>query len=333
VNMSLEELKRENAGLESEVEETPNPEVEKQEEAVEETEVESENTEGSEESEGTEEESIEPWMRCDDQTSQKDETVPVSDLIKMRQKLKGKNQDQKQEIEELKTEIKNLKANAPQPVVSAAAKPKREDFLDADDPEEAYIDALSDWKISQSAAIESQRKQRKQQEKAQAEVQKRVDDHLERAAKLCSDHKLSTDIYLSADSKFRDAVNSAFPEAKENAMPDAIISQIGDGSEKLVMYIGNSERRSGELQSALMRDPSGLAAMRLIGKWESEIQVPKTRVSKAQKPAVRVKPGESADVSSGLRKKYQSHHDKGNAQKAFEVKRAAKAQNIDTSNW
>lgn len=332
MEMSLEELKRENAKAESETQDEPQLEEEETTEAVEEPEDETVEAEGSDDTEESEEETIEAWMQSDDQTSQDGEkTVPESDLIKMRQKLRAKNREKADRIEQLEQEIEALKAK-PQQAITPTGKPKRDDFLDAEDPDEAYFDALSDWKLSERAKQEEQASQSRQQQAQAAKLEEQVEAHYTRAVKLLDEHKLNADVYKSADSGFRQALDEAFP-GKGDMVADTFISQIGEGSEKLVMYIGNNEGRKQQLKTALSSDPSGMKAMRLMGKWETEMVAPKTRSSKAPKPAVRVKSGETVDMSSSMLKKYKDAHKNGNSQKAFDIKRQARSNNIDVSKW
>ncbi|MAF43436.1 MAG: hypothetical protein CMI54_04605 [Parcubacteria group bacterium] len=330
--MSLEELKRKNAEEELESQEEPKLEQEDETEAVEEESEEAAESEGSDDGGEAEEESIEAWKQSDDQTSQDSEVVPLNDLIKMRQKLKGKVSDKNEEIEKLKQEVESLKA-APVQSRPASNKPKREDFLDRDDPEEAYIDALSEWKFREQQEKSHAEQLKRQQDQAKADLDKKVEDHYQRAAKLLDEHSLSSDVYEAADSGFRKAVDAAFP-GKGDALADTIISQIGEGSEKLIMYVGNNAGRREQLKDALTSDPNGLKAMRLIGKWESEMVAPTKRASRAPKPPTQVK-GDAAGTPSAdrLKKRYQDAHKSKDAQKAFNIKREAKAQNIDVSNW
>ncbi len=89
MGMSLEELKRQNAEEEARSQQEPQADELEELEAAETEIVDSVYSEGSEEAQETTEETVEAWMQSDDQTSQDNETVPHSDLVKMRQKLKG----------------------------------------------------------------------------------------------------------------------------------------------------------------------------------------------------------------------------------------------------
>ena len=110
MEMSLEELKRQNAEEEALIQEEPQLEEVEESEAAEDLEAEVAETEGSEEAAEVESEPVEAWMQSDDQASQDNDTAPVANHIKMRQKLKGSIKEHKSEIEELKAEIETLKS-------------------------------------------------------------------------------------------------------------------------------------------------------------------------------------------------------------------------------
>lgn len=334
MGMSLEELKRKNAEEELEDQDKPKPEVEDEIDAVDDKSEDDAEPEGSEEAPKTEEEATEAWMQSDDQTSQDSEVVPLNDLIKMRQKLKGKVSDRNEEIEKLKQEIESLKSSSSKPqAVATSTRPSRDDFLDAEDPDGSYIDALAEWKFSeQQKKIQSDSKQR-QQDQFKQDLDKKVEDHYQRAAKLLDENKLNPEVYQAADSGFRRAFEDAFPR-QGDAVADSVISQIGDGSEKLVMYVGNNGKRRETLKASLIADPSGMKAMRLIGKWESEMLEPTKRVSQAPSPAKQAN-GDTTGTPGAdrLKKLYEKAHSGKDAQKAFNIKREARAQKIDVSNW
>ena len=338
--MSLEELKRENEKAEAETVDNPEPAEESGSDSAESIDHDID-SEGSEDIEGENAETVEAWMVSDDQTSQDNETIPLNDLIKVRQKLKGKISDQKDtisnqenELAELKAQVESLKAGASSNNFNNAAnKPKREDFLELDDPEEAYIDALSDWKILQKNKVQEQNSKKAEQEKANANVRKQVEGHYQRAAILLDKHKIDAAVYQNADSQFRQAVESGYPGQGDN-IADLTLSQIGEGSEKLVMYIGNSTERVNKFRDAWSSDPSGLKVMRLIGGWESEMKEPSKRTSRAPAPAKQIGSNDAGtNMGASYQRRYDKAHKNGNIQEAFNVKGEARKNNIDVSKW
>ena len=333
MGMSQEELKRQNAEEEARSQQEPQADVPEELEAAEAEIVDSVDSEGSEEAQETTEETVEAWMQGDDQTSQDNETVPLGSHVNMRRKLKGQIGEKVGEIEQLKAKIEALEARKPVEQVATTARPKRDDYLDADDPEEAYIDALTDWKFGEQNKKAQAAQVQQQQEAAKADLESKLQSHYERAGKLLDDHNINADVYKSAETGFRHAIEAASP-GNGDAVADMIISQIGDGSEKLVMYVGNSSTRREQLQAALIADPNGFKAMRLIGKWESETSAPTKRKSQAPKPAPQAKGDAKASGSvDALKRRYDKAHSSNNIQEAFNVKRQARAQKIDVSNW
>jgi hypothetical protein len=332
--MSLEELKRENAEAESASQDEPQTDENDDVEVVEESEEEAESTEGSEDQANTKEDDIEAWMHGEDDNSPNDsETVPLSDLIKMRTKLKSKVHDKDDQIQELKAKIESMEQSLrQQPEKAASGKPNRGDFLEHDDPEEAYIDALTEWKSGESRRKAEAEEAENRLKAQRQELDRRVESHYQRVSELLDTHKIKPDVYKAADLNLRKAADAALPGHGDMVF-DALISQIGEGSDKLVMYVGNNQARRAEFQQAMVDDPNGLKAMRLIGKWESEMSKPVRRTSSAPPPARDVDKDASTVSQEGMRRKYKSAHEKGDVQKAFDLKREARAKNIDVSNW
>lgn len=332
MEMSLEELKRENEEAEPETQEEPSLEQEDEAKPAGEGVNQEAEAEGSEEAEGESQEAVEPWMQSDDQTSQ--DSVPLSKHIELRQKLKGKVNERDNEIEDLKAQIESLKKSAVAPV--ATGKPKRDDFIDADDPDEAYLDALADWKAEEAQKKQAQKAQRDQQAQALANRQKQVENHLERVVSLLSEHNLDSSVYEKAHDGFRKSIAGAMPGVNQDQVEfvsDTLITNMGDQSAKLVIYAGNSAERRQQLQDAIASDPSGFKAMRLLGKWEERMVAPQKKVSSAPKPAPKPEGGSAPTSPGTLHKKYNAAHSKGDYQKAFDLKQEARNQKIDVSKW
>lgn len=338
MSMTLEQLKQENETSEQEeIQEHPETEfLNDADESADEQSKESEDLgEGSdEENEGK---PVESWMQGEDQDSQDNDQVPLKAHISLRTKLKSQITEQDAEINELKAKVEALSNRTPVQE-SATAKPKREDFYTEDDPDAAYISALISYER------ESQNAQAKQAHdadaqtaaiaKAQQKIQEGVEGHYQRAQSFLDEHKINASVYKSADTKFRQAIEAALPEQGDK-ITDFLLSTIGDGSEKLMMYVGNNEARRQALQASVTNDPSGMAVMRLLGRWETEIEAPKKRTSKAPAPAKSASgnaPAESADAKR-LKRKYQEAHKKGHAQAAFDARSEARKAGISIDNW
>ena len=113
---TLDELKAENAKAENEVTEQSVSEVEEtQVEAAEETNTETEMVADPEQNED-DSDTVESWMRTEDDTSDDDELLTDSDAANIRRKWKGKLkkavEEKDSEIEKLRAENEQLKSGA-----------------------------------------------------------------------------------------------------------------------------------------------------------------------------------------------------------------------------
>lgn len=336
MTQSLKELKAENAKAEEETATTPQvEEVETEEEAVEEESEQLDEPAEAEEGEAEETET-EDWMQGDDQPSNAEKKFTDSDVAAARRKMKAKLEKKDDENERLRAENERLK-NAGSQSLEVGAKPKREDFDDNDDPEEAFIEALTDWKIEKSTATtvsnqaSNSAKQKQQQQLAQTE--KAVDQHYERAVGLAEKSGISAELYQSSDLTVRQMIESIYPKAGD-AITDALIASLGDGSERVFYNLGVNKARLGELKSRLEADPSGVKAAMYIGQLNAELKAPQKRKTNAPKPASQIKGDEQGgSKASAAKRKYSEAHKKGDTAAAFRIKREAKKAGANTKEW
>lgn len=279
----------------------------------------------------------ESWMKGDDQESQSAEKkFTDKDIGAAKAKLRAKLEREKQsEIEQLRAQLEDARRNtvAPQP----SAKPKRDDFYDQDDPDEAYTEALADWKVKDALTRQHQETQhyefKRKQLDAQAAVEKSVDQHYERAATLAAASGISPELYQSADLRVRSAIDGVFPGGGEQ-VTNSLIASIGEGSEKVIYNLGVNPKRLAELTSKLQADPSGLQASIYLGRLSAELAAPLRRASNTPAPATTVQgDANTSDVGKNLQRKYQEAHKRGDTQAAFDIRRAAKAKNINVKSW
>lgn len=337
MDQTLEELRAENAAAEAAQAQAP------QAGATETTDVAAEDqttdehlAEGDEGEEGLTPEP-ESWMKGDDQESHgADKKFTDGDVgaakAKLRAKLEAKHQS---EVDKLRADLEELRRNsiAPQP----SARPKREDFYDQDDPDDAYTEALADWKLKDSQARQHQETQQYEHQRKQLETQRvietGVDQHYERAATLAAASGISPELYQSADLRVRSAIDGIFPGGGES-VTNALIANLGEGSEKVFYNLGVSPKRLAELTAKLQADPSGLQASVYLGKLSAELTAPLRKRSNTPAPATTVQgDANTTDVGKGLMRKYQEAHKKGDTQAAFNIRREAKAKNINTQSW
>lgn len=332
---TLAELKEENAKEEAANLEAPQAEEEAlTEEAAETEEQETEEIAESQEGE-SEKVDVEAWQQSEDEAESddsNDEKLFTSrDVASAKRKLKVRLSDQKDENETLKKRIEELEARGVN--VKPDGKPRREDFFDAEDPDEAFADALVDYKLNYRATTE--------QHKAQAVAAKRsldlaVDSHYERAAKLIEKTNISEDAYRNADHKVRSAIEAAFP-GKGDAYADHLISVMGDSSDKIMYHLGINSGKLSQLSDLLKSDPAGLKAAKYIGVIEGVVNSKPSTVSRAPAPPT-IKEGDAAATNANmiakkLQEKYSKAHKVGNGQAAYNARKEAKAAGIDTSNW
>lgn len=342
---TLAQLKAENAAAEAaeaaEAEETETPPQEVEEETEEATEAEAVEVEAEETEEGadpgedeTGETETEAWMQGDDQTSDAEKKFTDNDIgaakKKLRAKLEGRHND---EVDQLKAQIKQLEQGKPKEL----SKPKREDFFESEDPEEAYIDALTDYKINKSQAESQASTATEATRNRQAEVKRTtdtaVDQHYLRAEKLADKSGISDELYKSSDLKVRNMIESLYPKAGDK-ITDELIASLGDGSEKVFFSVGVKDSRLAELKSRLEQDPSGIKAGMYLGQLNAELSAPQKRKTKAPAPATQIKGDANTSApNKALKKKYDAAHKKGDGAAAYKIKRAAKKTGADTKDW
>lgn len=279
--------------------------------------------------------------------SNDDRSVSLSKHIDVRQKLKGKLHEKDDENQQLKQRIADLEAKLsgssddgqikkPQTAttkteIDVGEKPKRADFDDEDD----YFDARDEWRDKKRLAESNQKQQEAQVQKQKETVQKAVDDHYSRASKLVEKHKIEPEVYQGADKAFRQALDDVQP-GKGEAIADALISMIGEESEKLVFHIGRNKQRRAELAQAIKDDPVGNKAMMLLGTWRGEIKSPGKRTTKAPAPAPNIGTGNGAAATvktKALKKKYEKACASNDMQARIDAKFEAKKAGVDVSQW
>lgn len=275
-------------------------------------------------------EKLEAWQRSDDKS------VPLSAHVKTKHKLKGRLSEKDDEIEKLKAKIAEMeKGNT---ISEAATSPqlKRPDEFNFDSDEE-YQKALDEYESqrfqSRFDLIEKQRQAQDYQRQAQAKLTEQVDKHYERAEKLVSDSGIDPDVYRNADITVRQAIENVAPK-QGDIITDQLISILGDGSEKVMYYLGRNKPVLNEFLVLLNEDRSGIKASAFLGETKARLVTPKKRNSNARPPATKIKgDAPSSGSSKRLMKAYQEAHKKGDSQAAYNAKKEARALKIDVSNW
>lgn len=276
----------------------------------------------------------ESWMQSEEEVEALHEgkDVPLAAHIKLRAKLKGKLDDKEMELKTLREEVESLKSGI-KPAAALSGKPKREDFFSSDDPEEAYLDAMLEWKSIQSGKSREQEDMARKQREAQERLNKQVDEHYLRAAKLAAENGISDEVYRSADQKVRETLDAAMP-GYGDMVAENIIATVGEGSEKVMYHLGRNPSKLKALKDSFLSDPTGLKAAVMIGEIKGDLTFAAKKKTQAPTPAPSIKGDEGLSASdTALYRKYKEAHSKGNSQLAFQIKRQAKASNVNTREW
>ena len=329
--MSLKDLKAENGSIvEEEQAQTAEIQEEEQQEVeqVQQEQEESEETES--EPEGKQEEEAEEWLKSDD-SDEDSGFKPNSLAASLRRKYKEKAAKKDEEIELLRHEIEKLKGTT-----AAPQQTKKPTLADFDYDEEKFSSALADWTVAQTQS-RLQSDQQKQLEQKQLEAQQKaieqsLNNHYQRAEKLISEGKVSVEQYTNADRALRESIDAVMP-GNGDIIADNIISVLdglGEGSEKVTYLLGVNKAKRDEFLSLLSQGQSGsVKATAYLGKLLATVSEPVKRKSQAPKPGadVKVQGGGKAETL------YQQYKKLGAGPERVSLKRKAKAQGIDTTNW
>ena len=340
---TLEQLKAENAEPKEETDEVI-PQAEEVETEVEAVEEESEELADPGEGEQAEAEGAETeaWMQTEEQTSEGDDNetvVPLAAHTKMRGKLKGRIGEQDEELERLRVENAALKQGHQAPAQETAA-PAAMPTLEGSDYDEAkYQQDLSNWMAQQVQTQVAQATQSGTQKAAQTQAAQQldqaVDDHYQRAAKLAEESGITPELYQNADTVVRQTIESVLPQMGD-VVTDNMIARLGEGSEKVMYFLGRNKTAQEKLRSSLVTDPTGISAALYLGELKSTVAAPQKRVSRARKPATQIQGDEGGSAkgeAKKLKETYRSAHKRGQGQTAYNAKKQAKAAGIDVSDW
>ena len=339
---SLDELKAENAKAEEEAATKPQTvEVEPEAKAAEvipEVVVADSGTQPDAETDAGEtgKAEVEDWMASDE--SNADEEIPNSAWKAAREKFKAKlgkaNEEHDAEVARLRAENERLKNGAAPKQLN---RPKREDFDEHEDPEGAYIEALTDFKLEQNSAKQAAKTTEEganqRQQAYQAEVDSSLDQHYERAAKLSEASNITAELYQSADKTIRTAIDAVRPGAGDMIV-DGLIANLGEGSEKVFYSLGVNSAKRDKLTSLLTTDPSGIKAAMYLGTLKAELSAPNRKTTNAPAPAPNLQgDGATKDPHKQFKKDYEKASAAGDVQGAFNARMAAKKAGANLKTW
>jgi hypothetical protein len=249
------------------------------------------------------------------------------DIGAAKSRLKARLKAEKDEVQRLKEEVERLKANVSAPVSQktdgAVPTPEQYDY-----DQEAYAKAMQQW-VAQSVqqASKAQSEALRQQEEQKA-LERSVNEHYERAAKLVQKHGIEPDLYREAGLTLRRTVDQVFPGAGD-VITDKILATLGEGSEKVEYHLGRSAQKREILKAKLLEDKNGLSAMAFLGRVLAEVNEPARKQTRAPAPAARATGGNSSGgqvTAQDFVKKYNAEKD---PQKRFQIMRQAKSAGVD----
>lgn len=291
------------------------------------------NTEAEvETTEGEEEVVLEDWQKSDED-EEIDPDKPVK-FLKAKKALKGRIAEVSDENAALKAQLEALKRK---PAETGTETPtKRPDSLDFDTDEEyhAALDKYNDDRaLARYEELEATKSQSRAVRAAKEKLEADVDQHFERAAKLIETSGIKPEIYQASDATVRAAVEAISPE-KGDLIVDHLISTIGEGSEKVTFFLGRNKAALGEFQALLASDPTGMKAAIYLGQQKERLTNPAKPRSNAQSPAPKVNGGKSnAGNPVSMKKEFDALMKKDKVNEAFNLRRDARKNKIDTSKW
>jgi len=278
---------------------------------------------------------VELWQEVESTDDGEIDAVPVGTHIKMKSKLKGRISERDDEISKLRTELEEIKQTrvAPKESTSIPQRPLEEDF----DTTEEYRAALTKYEDDRSQARFEAREAKKLQSDSIVQTKKvidsAVDGHYERAAGLIEKSGISSDVFKRADETVRLAMESLRPK-EGDLIVDQMINTLGEGSEKVLFFLGRNNKALNAVKGMIAEDPSGMKALVYLGQQKERLTNPKKRISNAPPPAGDAN-GDVVQKDEGvkLKRKYDAAHKKQQGDVAYRYKQKARKAGVDTSSW
>lgn len=265
-------------------------------------------------------------------------SVPVGKHIATKHKLKAKLEEKDEELEKLRKENELLKSGAA-PVqqqklqLNPPKRPRASDFGTDEEYEDA-LDKYEEQKLEYQIQFSTQNQTQTQKlQQRRQEVEQAVDNHYDRAEKLVQKHSINPEVYHQADKNVKTIIDKVHPK-KGEAIFNELVNLVGEGSEIAMFHIGRNKQAAADFENIMRSDPTGLKAAIYLGRIVERSNGAKTQSSRAPAPAAQLKGDQSVTPKgANARRKWQAAHDKGDTQAAFNIKKAARAQGIDTSKW
>jgi hypothetical protein len=333
---TLEELKKENKAAEEQEELNANvktgaaaeePKVEVA--AVEEPKVVVDVDDDDDDDDGVDKEPA-LWMDTDDPDKKADKDyVPVGAHVEMKNKLRGRLSEKDDELVKIRAENAALKARQ---TPERKLRPNPDDYTDQE-KFDRDLDEFKDWDANDRMhRIRMRDEQSYIQAKNKALLDERVDAHYDRASSLLAKSGIAPELFKHADQKVRKTIDSLRP-GMGDVIADSFISTLGDGSEKVMYYLGVNEVALNKLQALLVDDPTGLRAAVYLGQEKQRLTTPTKHRSNAPAPSKSINGDVNSGNAKGLKRKYEAAHKSGDLQLAYNLKQQAKKEGSDVKIW
>lgn len=337
--MTIQSLAEAKAELEKEepakpeVAEIPEVEEEQPAEPPEEKAEEPEEEPSEEESKAGEGEPSDDWTKGDDDPPAG--RLSDSQAAAIRKKYEAKAKAEKEKASKLEEELaeikKKLEAAPAQALIKT--KPVRESFkTDAEFQEALIKHAIAEQQAQSESAFKAQQA-KAARDAALAKIAESTDAHYTRAAALAAKSNITAEAYQAADLNVRQAFEAIRPE-QGDALVDGLIHILGPGSERVFYKLGVNSAKRAEAVKLLQEDGSGLRLTAYLAKLNAELSTPMKRETKAPDPAPKIQ-GDKSNTSGATKQKrdFDEAMAKGNTQKAWNIKQAAKKTGLDTASW
>lgn len=302
-----------------------------------------ENAEGlettEEETTETEETTVveEPWMKTEEAGEQTPDdpskTVPVGKFVSVKKALRGKLSDSQDEVERLTKENEALRGTTTKAAPAPVKRPTRVGYAsdgDYDDAMDNYYDSRTTETVRRASQQEEEVRKHNQAQEATTEA---VDSHYDRAATLIESSGIKPEIFKQADTSVRAAVDSILPKSGDIVV-DQLISVLGEGSEKVLYFLGRNPAALNKFQSLLASDKSGMKAAIYLGQEKQRLTNPRKGKTQAPAPAAQAHGDVQTSVQgTAFKKRYDSAHKTNNTQAAYNAKKEARAAGVDVAAW
>jgi hypothetical protein len=283
------------------------------------------------------------WLKGDEEdvinTDEDDEKKPFDNSTagQIRRKYKAKadkvSAEKDETISQLEKRIENMEKNGSKPTPAQVSnKPERAKFRS----DFEYIEALTDYKMDlrenerTSKTIAEQNKE--QTDAATKKTNDAVDSHYQRAAALSEKSGIKPEAYQASDQRVREAVENLFPGGGDSVV-DALINNLGEGSEKVFYHLGVNKAKLQDFVESFS-EGQGLKTAAMLGELKARLVIPDKRISRAPSPGEEIISNGSGNQKETAHKKiYNAAHKKGDIQKAYDAKKAARSAGIDTKKW